>query len=249
VNITIRKPARLLARRRSRLSALVGILTLAAGALTPCSGAELDPQWQSIGAIKAAAVSATRASINKPDASIEAAAIDERLRLPACTAPLDARLEREVRNGQATVSVSCRSSEPWRLFVPVRVVEQVGVVVARHALPAGAVLSADDVEARTQASTSLPLDYLSDPAQAIGLTVRRAVPAGTLLAGAALESPELIARGALVTLVSGSGSVHVKSEGVALEGARVKGRIRVKTPSGRIVEGIVEASGEVRVGT
>jgi len=238
-----------LAARRSRQAALVGILTLAVGALTPYARVAADTTWQSTDGIKAAAVAATRASINKPDASIEPTAIDERLRLPACSRALDARLEREVRNGQGTVAVACTGAEPWKLFVPVRVVEQVSVVVARHGLAVGTVLAAQDVETRTQASTSLPLDYLSDAAQAIGLTVRRAVPAGTLLAGAALESPELIARGALVTLVSGGGPVLVKSEGVALEGARLKGRIRVKTPSGRIVEGVVEASGEVRVGT
>ena len=249
MNPTIRKIAPSLAVRRSRRVALVGILTLVAGALTPGARAGADPQWQSIDAIKAAAVAATRASINKPDASIEAAAIDERLRLAACPGPLDAQLEREVRNGQGTVAIACTGTAPWRLFVRVRVVEQVSVVVARHALAAGAVLSADDLETHTQASTSVPLDYLSEPGQAIGLTVRRTIPAGTLLAGAALESPELIERGALVTLVSGSGTVRVKSEGVALEGARLKGRIRVKTPSGRIVEGVVEASGEVNVGT
>jgi flagella basal body P-ring formation protein FlgA len=238
-----------LAAHRSWRRALVGILTLVAGALTPGPTVSADAQWQSIESIRAAAVAATRASIGKSDASIEAVAIDERLRLAACTRPLEARLEREVRSGQSTVAVGCTGAEPWRLFVPVRVVEQVSVVVARHGLSAGAVLTADDIEVRTQASTSLPLDYLSDSKQAIGLTVRRTVPAGTLLAGTALESPEIIERGALVTVVSGSGSVHVKSEGVALDGARLKGRVRVKTPSGRIVEGVVEASGEVRVGT
>ena len=238
-----------LAARRAHGAALVGILTLAAGALTPGPGAAADAQWQPIESIRAAAVAATRASLGKTDAAIEAVAIDERLKLPVCTRALDARLEREVRNGQGTVAVSCAGAEPWRLFVPVRVVEQVSVIVARHVLAAGAVLTADDLEVRTQASTSLPLDYLSDPAQAIGLTVRRTVPSGTLLAGAALGAPELIERGALVTLVSGSGSVHVRSEGVALEAARRNGRVRVKTASGRIVEGVVEASGEVRVGT
>jgi flagella basal body P-ring formation protein FlgA len=79
--------------------------------------------------------------------------------------------------------------------------------------------------------------------------VKRTVPAGTVLAPAALVYPELIARGALVTLVSGSGAIRVKSEGVALAGARVKERVRVRSASGRIVEGVVEASGEVRVGT
>jgi flagella basal body P-ring formation protein FlgA len=238
-----------LAARRARVAALVGILTLAAGALTPGSRAAADAQWQPIESIKVAAVAAMRASLGNTDASIEAVAVDERLKLPACARSLDARLEREVRNGQGTVAVSCAAAEPWRLFVPVRVVEQVSVIVARRGLTAGAVLTGEDLEVRTQASTSLPLDYLSDPAQAIGLTVRRTIPAGTLLAGAALEAPELIERGALVTLVAGSGSVRVKSEGVALEAARRHGRVRVKTASGRIVEGVVEASGEVRVGT
>jgi flagella basal body P-ring formation protein FlgA len=238
-----------LARDRERLLALVGILTLAAGTLTHGARAEADAQWQPIESIKAAAVAATRVSLGKTKAAVEAAAIDERLRLPACTQALDARLEREVRNGQGTVAVICAGAEPWRLFVPVRVVEQVSVVVARRGLAAGSVLSADDLDVRTQASTSLPLDYLSDPGEAIGLTVKRTIPAGTLLAGAALETPQLIERGALVTLVSGTGTVRVKSEGVALEAARRNGRIRVKTPSGRIVEGVVEATGEVRVGT
>jgi len=238
-----------LAARRARAAALVGILTLAAGALTPGPGAAADAQWQPIASIQAAAVAAARASLGKTDAAIEATALDERLKLPACTRALDARLEREVRNGRGTVAVSCAGEEPWRLFVPVRVVEQVRVLVASHGLVAGALLGADDLEVRTQSSTSLPLDYLSDPSQAIGLTMRRAVPAGTLLAGAALEAPELIARGALVTLVAGSGAVRVKSEGVALEAARRNGRVRVRTASGRIVEGVVEASGEVRVGT
>ena len=70
-----------------------------------------------------------------------------------------------------------------------------------------------------------------------------------MLVPAALEHPELIERGALVTLVSGGGSVSVRSEGVALEGGRLNQRVRVRSPSGRVVEGVVEASGEVRVGT
>ena len=58
----------------------------------------------------------------------------------------------------------------------------------------------------------------------------------------------LIERGALVTLVSGSGSVTVKSEGVALEPATLGQRVRVRSASGRVVEGAVEGLGQVRVG-
>jgi flagella basal body P-ring formation protein FlgA len=70
-----------------------------------------------------------------------------------------------------------------------------------------------------------------------------------VLVPAALDRPALVERGGLVTLVSGTGSVAVRSEGVALEPARLGDRIRVRSQSGRIVEGVVEASGEIRVGT
>jgi flagella basal body P-ring formation protein FlgA len=236
-----------LRRRASARAVLVGILTLGAGALTVGAGAE---PWQSPASIRDAAQALVRERLASPSAaSVEAVGVDERLRLPECGRPLDAQLQREVRSGQGTVTVACAGDNGWRLFVPVRVVEQVGVVLARRNLAAGEVLTAADLDVRTQASTSLPLDFIGEPAQAIGLTVRRAVPAGSLLAAGALEQPTLVERGAIVTLVSRSGAVHVKSEGVALGPARLKQRVRVRSQSGRIVEGVVEASGEVRVGT
>jgi flagellar basal body P-ring formation protein FlgA len=242
-------PATMLTRRAQRCACVVGILTLAAGTLTPRAYAQ-SPAWQSPESIRAAARALVQRALGAPaSTTIETNTVDDRLRLPVCAQPLDAQLQRDLINGQGTVAVSCPGVSPWRLFVPVRVIEQVTVVVARRTLTAGAVLTAEDVETRTQASTSLPSGFLSNPEAAIGLTVRRSVPAGTLLAPAALVYPELIERGSLVTIVSGRGTVHVRSEGVALEGARVKERVRVRSPSGRVVEGVVEASGEVRVGT
>jgi flagella basal body P-ring formation protein FlgA len=238
-----------LACRAVRRACFVGILTLAAGTLTPVATAQA-PERQSPDSIRAAARELVLRTLGAPvTTTVETNAVDDRLRLPACTEPLDAQLQRDLVNGQGTVAVSCRGANAWRLFVPVRVIEQVTVVVARRSLAAGDVLTAADLDARTQASTSLPYEFISDPAQAIGLTVRRTVPAGTVLVPATLVHPELVERGALVTLVSGSGTIRVKSEGVALEGARVKDRVRVRSHSGRIVEGVVEASGEVRVGT
>jgi flagella basal body P-ring formation protein FlgA len=243
----VRTPSTTATRRGSPLVVLAGILTLAASPLTL---AQPTTQWQTPESVRAAARALVLRTLHAPDTTeVETTTVDERLRLPLCSEPLDAQLQRDLVNGQGTVAVSCRGASAWRLFVPVRVIEQVQVVVARRSLAAGEVLEAGDLDTRTQASTSLPYDYVSDPAQAIGLTLRRTVPAGTLLAPAALVQPEVVERGALVTLVSGAGGISVKSEGVALEAARVKQRVRVRSPSGRIVEGVVEASGEVRVGT
>lgn len=242
-------PATMLTRRAMRCACVVGILTLAAGTLTLRAYAQ-TPAWQSPESIRAAARALVQRALGAPTSTtIETNTVDDRLRLPVCAQPLDAQLQRDLINGQGTVAVSCPGVSPWRLFVPVRVIEQVTVVVARRSLTAGELLTAEDVETRTQASTSLSSGYLSNTEAAIGLTVRRSVPAGTLLAPGALVYPELVERGSLVTIVSGRGTVRVRSEGVALEGARVRERVRVRSSSGRVVEGVVEASGEVRVGT
>ena len=83
----------------------------------------------------------------------------------------------------------------------------------------------------------------------MGLVVQRTVPPGTVLVAGALDRPRLVERGALVTLVAGRSGVIVKSEGVALEDATLNQRVRVRTRAGRIVEGIADATGQVRVGS
>ena len=83
----------------------------------------------------------------------------------------------------------------------------------------------------------------------VGLALRRTQAAGAVLTTAALQAPEVVRRGELVTLTAGDGPVSVKSEGVALEAARLKQRIKVRTASGRVIEGTAEAPGQVRVGS
>ena len=70
-----------------------------------------------------------------------------------------------------------------------------------------------------------------------------------VITAAALEAPEVVRRGELVTLTSGNGPISVKSEGVALEPARLRQRLKVRSASGRVIEGTAEGPGQVRVGS
>jgi flagella basal body P-ring formation protein FlgA len=221
--------------------ALVGILTFAADGLTVSAAAG----WQSPDSIREAA----RATALRNGASdVEAVAVDERLKLPACGDALKTEMQRVIQRGSGTVAVSCEGPDPWRLFVPVRVVEQLPVVVLRRPVQPGEVLAADDLEVRQVAAASLPFDYLGKTELAVGQTVRRSQPAGAVLLAAALEQPQGVERGALVTLIAANATIEVKGEGVALEPGRIKERVRVRSASGRVVEGVVEAPGQVRVG-
>ena len=226
--------------RRIARAALVGILTSAAGSLTVRAAA-----WQSPDSIRAAA---RAAAMENGAADVEAVAVDERLKLPACAETLKTQMQRVIQRGSGTVAVSCLGPDPWRLFVPVRVVDQRSVVVLRRSVQPGEVLTAEDLEVRHAAAVSLPLDYVDKPELAVGHTLRRAQPAGAVLLAGALEQPQGVERGALVTLIAAGATIEVKAEGVALEPARIKERVRVRSASGRVVEGLVEAPGQVRVG-
>ena len=221
-------------------AALVGILTFAAGSLTVRAAV-----WQSPDSIRTAA---RAAALQNGAADVEVVAVDDRLKLPECGDALRTEMQRVIQRGSGTVAVSCQGPEPWRLFVPIRVTQQLPVVVLRRSVQPGEVLGANDLEVRQLASAGLPFDYVGKAELAVGQTVRRSQPAGAVLLAAALEQPLGVERGALVTLIATNATVQVKAEGVALEPGRLKERVRVRSASGRVVEGVVEAPGQVRVG-
>jgi flagella basal body P-ring formation protein FlgA len=239
--------ARLAEQRSLRQHVLAGILTLCAGALTfGAHTEESSSRWQPAETIAAAA----RAAAAAADAGdVEAVGIDDRLKLSACGGELEARVERAIVRGQGTIAVSCAGPNPWRLFVPVRTTQQVPVLVLTRNVQAGEVLTAGDLATERRAVQTLPYDHLSDASQAQGLMLRRTQTSGTVLVAAALERPEVVSRGALVTIIAGAGPVTVKSDGVALESARLGQRLRIRSASGRVIEGTAEGPGQVRVGT
>jgi flagellar basal body P-ring formation protein FlgA len=226
---------------------LVGILTLAVGALTFAVRAQPPATaWQPPATIAAAAREAAAAA---GAGEVGAVAIDERLKLKSCGAPLEAQITRAIQRGQGTVAVSCSGPEPWRLFVPVRTTNEVPALVLTRSVQPGEVLAAEHLTIAQRSASALPFDYLSDPAQAIGFAVRRSQAAGAVLVPAVIESPQVVERGALVTLIARDGPVTVKSEGVAIESARLNQRVKVRSASGRGIEGTAEGPGQVRVGS
>lgn len=212
-------------------------------------GQGLAAQWQDPGAIRAAAEAfATQSLAGFSSVKISASSVDDRIRLPSCGAPLQASAPRGLSGGQGIVAVSCAAPKPWQLFVPVRASYLVGTLVARHSLRRGQLLGASDLRIEQRESSGLPASYLTRPEEAIGLTLRRAVPGGAVLNPATLDAPRAVRRGDLVTLIAGTGSVVVKSEGHAIEDGTLNERVRVRTRSGRIVEGTAGPDNQVFMG-
>jgi flagella basal body P-ring formation protein FlgA len=80
----------------------------------------------------------------------------------------------------------------------------------------------------------------------IGKEARRNLSPGKTLNYADLRAPELIARGDLVTLVSGGGGLKVSMQGKAMASGAAGDRILVTNlSSGKRIEGVIAADGSV----
>lgn len=188
-----------------------------------------------------------------PTARAEAAALDPRLRLPACATPLAASGTAPTAGSAWSVAVSCESAAGtpprWSIYVPVRVTDLRPVVVLTRAVSAGQPIPADALSLQSRDIAGLGYGWITDPAQASGQTLRRPLATGSVLTPDTLAAPVRIKRGALVTLVGMAGGLEIRAQGKALTDAGIGDRINVEnTGSHRVVDGVVRDSGTVEVG-
>jgi flagella basal body P-ring formation protein FlgA len=202
---------------------------------------------QPVESLRRAAESYVQAQV-AADASVQADAIDTRMRLPACGSPLSAASNAAGGGQRWTVSVNCAGPQAWTVYVPVKVASRGGVVVAARNLPAGSLLTAADLRVDTRDTSSLAQGYLSDPAQAVGQTLSRPLAAGAVLTPPGLAHAAVVRRGDLVTLISRSGGFEVRTQGKALANGAAGERLAVENSSSRrVVQGQVAADGTVEI--
>lgn len=244
---------RRLKRRFSVVQATV-VALVAAGVLAapPARAQDRQPMaMQPVGDIVAAAEAFLRDRFRGTRQGLvpRAGTLDPRLALPECDRALEGYLPPGGKIGSRTVvGVRCTGARPWKVYVPVDVLEPRPVLVARRSLPPGHELGADDLALEERDVSRLVGGYLEDPGKAVGRRLGRAVAAGAVLAPGALEETLLVRRGQSVTLVVRQGALAIRMAGLALADGVEDERIRVRnTASDRIVEGIVRSRQEVEV--
>ncbi|MGH8194582.1 MAG: flagellar basal body P-ring formation chaperone FlgA [Woeseiaceae bacterium] len=174
--------------------------------------------------------------------------LDPRLQLPRCDQALEAFL-REGRIDQRTVvGVRCSGSRPWKVYVPVDVVEMRPVLVARRSLPRDHVLLAEDLLAEQRDVSRLVGGYVSEPEEIVGQRLKRRLVSGTVISAGMLQERIVIRRGQSVTLVVTNDALSIRMAGTALTDGSLNERIRVEnTTSERVVEGIVRSAQYVEI--
>ncbi len=245
---------RYLTRRRIRRPQRVGLLALAVLSMGwQMAWASDAAEWHDVEDIANCAESFVMDRAAGPadggQTSASAAALDPRLRLAACERPLTATLRPGARIGPRTiVAVSCEGSRPWRLFVPVEVTVRTRVWTARHPLPRGHLLSADDMVSDVRDVSRMNSGYVSNIEMLLGQRLRSSVLAGRALTLQLVEADKLIRRGQSVTLAVNAGGIEIRMSGTALSDGAMGQRIRVENVnSGRVVEGIVRSREVVEV--
>jgi len=214
----------------------------------PAGGAGIEP----IAAVAAAAEGEVRVQLLDVTYAthVHAAALDPRLRLAHCPAPLAAALPAHTELGaRVVVKVSCSAPGiPWAVYVPVSVESDLSVLVLRESALRGARLEPGQVTAQTRRVAGLAVGYVTDFSQLAHRTLVRPLPAGTALTADALLADLIVHQGQEVTLVATAPGVSVRATGKALQDGREGARVRVQNLNSlKVVEGVVTASGVIEI--
>jgi flagella basal body P-ring formation protein FlgA len=230
-------------------SALISATLLSATVLVTANAAA---GVQSLDSIQAAAEAFVRASLPATSAKhyVNAVRLDPRLRLDECALPLEAFSHGSTTmNARVTVGVRCAAANTWTLYVPVTVEAEVSVLVLRRPLARRARVELTDVEPQVRRLPGSAAAFVNDISSLQGHRLKRALPVGTALTVEMLVPDVLVRRGQQVTLIAASGSVQIRAQGQALTEGGADDRVRVQNVNSlKVVEGVVESAGVVRVG-
>jgi len=150
--------------------------------------------------------------------------------------------------GLAIVEFEGEDGRPRTSYVPFRVYEKKTLFYVKKALARGNTVMTEDLGSQERVVGESELIYPCDEDEVVGKVLKKNVSAGTVLTNQMLDSPRVIRRGGLVTIVGQSGTLFVKAKGKAEEPGRLGDRIRVKNlSSGREVVGTVADDGTIVV--
>ncbi len=180
---------------------------------------------------------------------VEINTLDPRLRLAACSEPLQTFTPGSQRGrGTITVGVHCAGESPWKIYVPVQIKTFRKVVVTTRPVPKGSPLSQADVELQERDVTRLTSGFFTEVQTIAGMVAKRPLNTGEILSAASLQAPTLVHKGDKVRIVVRPGAFEVMMMGEALRDGGVGDRIPVRNlSSGRIIEANVNHAGEVEI--
>lgn len=131
-----------------------------------------------------------------------------------------------------------------------RVIIKRDVPVLSRRLSSGTTISNSDIEFKLVSGEQLTGDVITDAKQIEGMELRHDVQEGQLLHSRDVILPRYVIRGSLVTIKIKTPVLLITAQGRSLQDGGVGDIVRVtNTQSNRVIEGVVEAPGVVRIQT
>ena len=119
--------------------------------------------------------------------------------------------------------------------------------VAARAIEPGVTLGAGDFIERTGDLTELPRNAVTDATALRGVTSAQRIAAGAPLRKEHMRSMIVIQQGQTVQVVAQGAGFTVSTEGKAMTRAEVGAAVQAKTRDGRLVSGIADEEGQIRL--
>lgn len=168
-------------------------------------------------------------------------------KLPVCTQDLQVNnlSPRPALLSRQRYRIEC-AAPAWSVNVTSQADVSVRLLVARHTLERDQSLSADDVLARRQSVSKNRQGFYGRVADIEGLSAKRRIRTGQVLAPQLLGAPLLVRRGQMVTIVATHDGIEAATQGEALSNGSAGDLIRVRNQSSeKIIETQVTGEGVV----
>lgn len=173
--------------------------------------------------------------------------IDPRLNLPNCPEPIFNLSPGSNLWGAGNLGVDCAAPTAWSLYLTYRISLKGPALLASRPLAAGEALGPGNVVEGIVEYGSDPGRYPRDLTRLRGATLARPLAKNSPITIEMLRLQAIVKAGQRVRMQVDGNGFRVSQEGIAQSQAGIGDSLRLKTPSGRYVQGIVQPDGSVRI--
>ncbi|GHC33549.1 flagellar basal body P-ring biosynthesis protein FlgA [Kushneria pakistanensis] len=150
-------------------------------------------------------------------------------------------------SGRTSVGVRCPGDAPETRYFQAYVHINGPYPVVNRDIAPGDVIGENDLDWQEGDLTRLSSRLITDASQLVGQVAQRRIAAGQPFQAGMVKAPVVIQRGAKVALLIKGNGFMISSSGQALNDAGLGESVRVKMPSGSIINGEASRDGLVEV--
>jgi len=183
------------------------------------------------------------------DYKVRLGQLDNRLKLPHCTEPLDIFTHSSsIKPGRNSIGVKCKGTKKWTIYSSAIITIYKEVLVLTQPVHRGEIFSQNIFHFEKRDISTVRSGFLTDPLVVVNKQATRNLGMGSIINKSNFTEPKLIKKGEKVYIKANSPYLNISMQGIAMMDG-IKGQnIRVKNEkSHQIVQATVVRPGQVIV--